>query len=280
MLGSLDDMKSDCHACVAMATEATSTAERPLAAYYDRLASVYGEGEYAAARRGAVLATIAGELQASRAVLDLGCGNGAFLPVLADDRRVVGMDLSIEMLHAARRRGLAAVDLVRGDACALPLAAGAFDLVLMSHVLLLIPDLDECVAGIARVLQPGGVLIATVGATGGRDVFRQLLGGEGVRELETALASVSAEGHRDDPTAVVSACRRGGLEPSWRRAEFAVSWPALEEWVRLRWLSIADEALRLRIDRLLTGVRSRATGGSVPAAETLLVARKDSGESV
>jgi SAM-dependent methyltransferase len=189
----------------------------------------------------------------------------------------VGMDLSVEMLHAAQQRGFQSVDLVRADASALPCRAGAFDLVFMSHVLLLIADLDVCLAGVERVLRPGGVLIATVGASGWPEIIRRLLGAERIHELEAAFGSVSVGARRDEPTAVAAACQRSGLQPTWRQADFAVSWPALEEWVRVRWLSIVDEALRVRADRWLVSIRSRAGAGMLQMAETLLVAHKRPG---
>lgn len=259
-----------------MARDRTAGTRR-VAAYYDRLASVYGDGAYAGARRATVLASVADEVGEARVVLDLGCGNGAFLTALAaprTGRRVVGMDLSVKMLHAAQRRGVGSVDLVRADAGALPCRAGAFDLVFMSHVLLLVADLDACLTGVERVLRPGGVLIATVGASGWPDVIRRLLGAQRVRALEAAFGAVSVGARRDDPTAVAAACQRCGLRPTWRRADFAASWPALEEWVRVRWLSIVDDALRLQADRWLASIRPRAAAGTIPMAETVLVAYK------
>ena len=49
---------------------------RAVAAYYDRLAPVYGAGAYFQARRRAVLAAIRSDIAAARRLLDLGCGNG------------------------------------------------------------------------------------------------------------------------------------------------------------------------------------------------------------
>lgn len=277
MLRQLDVTGGGCHAWVGMTPHRAADGGRRVAAYYDRLAAVYGEGAYAAARRAAVLASIAGEIGAARAVLDVGCGNGAFLAALAAPgvaRRVVGMDLSTEMLHVAQHRALATVDLVRADAMALPARTETFDLVFMSHVLLLIANVDAYLAGAQRVLRPGGTLVATVGASGWPDIIRQLLGAERIQELEAAFGSVSVGLRRDEPAAVAAACRRVGFQPTWRRADFSVSWPALEEWVRLRWLGIVDEALRVRADRWLASIPPHAVASPLLMAETLLVAHK------
>ena len=99
-----------------------------------------------------------------RAALDVCCGTGAAMRQLRAicKERVVGLDFSQGMLDEARRRvgeapGDATVDLVRGDALALPFDA-EFDVVTsvgaFGHILP--EDEDRFVAGIARALRPGG----------------------------------------------------------------------------------------------------------------------------
>lgn len=93
------------------------------------------------------------------AALDVCCGTGAALRALeplARDR-VTGIDFSEGMLAEARRHLPERVELVRGDALALPFD-GEFDVVTsvgaFGHVLR--EDEDRFVAGIARALRPGG----------------------------------------------------------------------------------------------------------------------------
>lgn len=246
-----------------------------VAAYYDRLAPVYGEGEYFRARRAAVFAALTAEIDRARAVLDLGCGNGAYLAKFAGrlpQARLVGADLSPEMLQAARQRMGTRSALLRADATALPLRRGSFDLVFMSHVLLLVGDIERCVAEVARSLVSGGVLAATVGVSRWRDLVRELLGAEQSQELE-ALFGAGLRAVADDETRAAAACVRAGLQPELRTAAFTVPWPAVEEWVRIRWLTIADEAVRLRAERWLAQVRAGAAALHLPFTETVLVAR-------
>lgn len=250
---------------------------RQLAAYYDRLAGVYGEGEVFAARRAAVIDAVAAELSGVHAVLDLGCGNGSYAGEFvqrAPTARLVGADLSTDMLLAARRRAGCRVHLVQADAAALPFIRHSFDLVFMSHVLQLISNVDRCVADIAGCLVGDGVLVATVGVSGWRETLGRLLGPEALRELFAQVAPPRASAAADDQFRVASACTSAGLQPTWRQAAFSVQWPAVEEWVRIRWLSISDEPLRARAEHWFAELRNRAAGLTFEITETLLVARK------
>ncbi len=253
--------------------------ERAVAAYYDRLAPVYGEGAYFRARRAAVLGSLTAEIDRARAVLDLGCGNGAYLAEFAGrlpQARLVGVDLSPEMLQAARRRMGTRSALLRADATALPLRRGSMDLVFMSHVLLLVGDIERCIAEVARSLARGGVLAATVGVSRWRDLVRELLGAEQSEELET-LFGAGLRAVADDETRAAAACVRAGLQPELRTAAFTVGWPAVEEWVRIRWLTIAEEAVRLRAERWLAQVRTRTAALQLQFTETVLVAHQPTG---
>jgi ubiquinone/menaquinone biosynthesis C-methylase UbiE len=102
---------------------------------------------------------------ASRAqgdTLEVAVGTGLNLPHYPRDIRVVGIDLSPEMLELARlrARGLARdLDLTAGDAHDLPYAAESFDTVVCTYSLCNIPDHGRAVREMARVLRPGGRLI-------------------------------------------------------------------------------------------------------------------------
>ena len=99
---------------------------------------------------------------AGRDVLDLCCGQGTLTAALADaGARVTGLDFSPEMLAIAGARA-PAVDLVEGDATALPFADGSFERVINNFGMMHIPDQPAALAEIRRVLRPGGrFLMAT-----------------------------------------------------------------------------------------------------------------------
>lgn len=90
---------------------------------------------------------------AGRRVLDLACGSGRY-GVLAQQRGaalVVGSDLSGAMLaHSPLALR------VRADMMQLPFSAASFDVVLSGLAVGHADDLDAWMAGVARVLAPGG----------------------------------------------------------------------------------------------------------------------------
>jgi ubiquinone/menaquinone biosynthesis C-methylase UbiE len=100
---------------------------------------------------------------AGKALLDVGCGDGALAAEIA--RRgadVTGLDPDPAMLAAARRRAENAnvqLRLVEGKAESLPFPDAAFDCVLAVTALCFIPDAERAMAEMARALKPGGLLI-------------------------------------------------------------------------------------------------------------------------
>ncbi len=95
-------------------------------------------------------------------VLDVATGTGLVAAELLAhaDCAVVGVDQSAEMLAAARarfaRRGGARVELVQGEAEALPFADGAFDALTFTYLLRYVDDPAATMRELARVVRPGG----------------------------------------------------------------------------------------------------------------------------
>jgi ubiquinone/menaquinone biosynthesis C-methylase UbiE len=95
--------------------------------------------------------------------LDLGCGTGVMLDTLATRyRRIVGLDLSVEMLEgydASRIPAERAVRLVLGDMTTLPFATGRFDVVVCRSALHHMDDEVAVLKEMGRVLAPAGSLV-------------------------------------------------------------------------------------------------------------------------
>jgi len=86
---------------------------------------------------------------------------------------VVATDLSPRMVELARERGM---DARIADVQALPFGDGEFDVVVAAWMLYHVPNLDQALAEIARVLRPGGRLVAATNSIFHLHELRQLVG--------------------------------------------------------------------------------------------------------
>jgi ubiquinone/menaquinone biosynthesis C-methylase UbiE len=97
-------------------------------------------------------------------VLDVGCGTGDFLRLLApivSPGKAVGLDLSETMIAEAGRRSVENLENLSfrvGSALELPFQAGSFDRVLATQVLLHVPDPWKALSEMKRVLAPSGMM--------------------------------------------------------------------------------------------------------------------------
>lgn len=97
-------------------------------------------------------------------ILEVGVGTGLSLPHFRADARVVGIDVSREMLAKARRRvarrGLDHVEtLVEMDAENMTFPDNSFDAVLALYVASVVPNPARLAAEMRRVCRPGGAVV-------------------------------------------------------------------------------------------------------------------------
>jgi len=111
--------------------------------------------------------------QPGERILDLGCGDGQLTVRIAESRALVrGLDASPEMAVAARSRG---IEVDEGSAETLPYAGATFDAVFSNAVLHWIRDQDAMLAGVHRILRPGGRFVAEMGGHGNIAAIRVAL---------------------------------------------------------------------------------------------------------
>ena len=90
--------------------------------------------------------------------LEVGCGTGLILARTARfARSAMGIDVSAGMLAKARQRGLC---VAQASATALPLASASVDVAYSFKVLAHIPDIEGALREMARVVRPGGWVLA------------------------------------------------------------------------------------------------------------------------
>ena len=124
---------------------------------YTRLAPLY-DGAVAFLDRGRTRAIAEIAIQNGERVVIPGVGTGEDLPYLPTNVRIRGVDLTPAMLERARAKSafLADVELIEGDATALPFPDASFDVALLHLILAVVPDARAALAEAARVVRPGG----------------------------------------------------------------------------------------------------------------------------
>ncbi|MCT4353172.1 class I SAM-dependent methyltransferase [Streptomyces sp. Je 1-79] len=137
---------------------------------YDAEADRYDETRGGVPRAGAAAEAVLRLVPpGARTLLDLACGTGLVTERLTrPGLRVYGADAAPGMARKAVRRVPGGI--VLADARRLPLPDASVDAVSAVWLLHLVPFTEAVVAEAARVLRPGGVLIATVDKDAAHDV--------------------------------------------------------------------------------------------------------------
>ncbi|MEY9928209.1 ubiquinone/menaquinone biosynthesis C-methylase UbiE [Catenulispora sp. GP43] len=222
-----------------------------------------------------------------RRVLDLGCGDGLLLELLAeeDGRQLAGVDLSARSLELARRRPALSGPDVRLEvarAQQLPFADDNFDACVCHMALMLMADIEQVAAELARVLTPGGVLACVVGGgvVGGaaydrfRAVFQEALDDLPAAQLVPALGDSRTRGREGFDEILAPT----GFAPAdWETVVIDLSGPVDEVWTGLTGLYTFDpldeEAMeRLREAFLAETRETAAPDGTVPFAFRIHIA--------
>ena len=200
-------------------------------------------------------------------ILDVGCGTGANLKMLATLGKAEGVDISPQAVEFCRQRGLDSVKL--GAAEQLPFENDSFDIVTSLDV---IEHLDDDVAGLRemrRVLRPDGHLLLFVPA------FMFLWG---------VQDDVSNHRRRYTLPSLLQAVEAAGFDVEWSSyANISFFLPVLVVRSVMRWLGLrADTEYGINISpmngpfsRLFAAERYVFKGGKLPfGVSAVCIARR------
>jgi SAM-dependent methyltransferase len=181
-----------------------------------------------------------GDLKPGQHVLDLGTGTGSVAlraaESVAPTGRITALDISPEMLALARQRAGSAqakITFVEGRAEAIPAEAGSIDAVLASLSLMYVIDREAAAREIARVLRPGGRLVAAVWAEPERADIVLLQQTAGSFAPDPPVSGVGP-GALGDPAPLLAQLATAGLEAHFKTEtieftfdDFASAWEVL-----------------------------------------------------
>ena len=202
--------------------------------------SIYADAEGDDPREWVVEAVAAAK---PKRVLEVGGGEGELAEWIRRELRVeiVGIDQSEAMVEIQRSKG---IDASVGDVQRLPFDDAEFDVAVAAWMLYHVPDLDRGLAELARVLKPGGTLVAVTNAVDhlqelwdlaqratsvGRFTFRSENGEEALRQH---FAQVDQREARGWVTMDDDAVR--GFAESWDALGSLVNMPQLGTPIRVR----------------------------------------------
>lgn len=192
-----------------------------------------------------------------RRVLDVGCGSGEFLGILArTGAEVAGIDPAPGMLDLARR-SVPSADIRQGDFTGLPWSDASFDVVTAINALQFADEMALALREAARVLRRGG----RIGIANWAEAERN--------DIDTIEAAISlAVGEEPSPGGAYR--KPGGLEALFREADLEVDaagivaapWSAPDDETLVRGVLLGEETAEDPTARaaLLEAARPFATG--------------------
>jgi ubiquinone/menaquinone biosynthesis C-methylase UbiE len=205
--------------------------------------------------------------EARPAILDLGCGTGAYSEWLdeAFDATVIGVEPSARMRAVAEREHAhPRVRYLDGSAERIPLANDSCDAALLSNVLHHVQDLDACLSELGRVIRSGGLVLVRGSLRGSRVPF-----------LDYFPAARPIARDQSPPVGeVVAAFSEGGFEHVASEVVDQETSPSFRDYyerVRLRAIStlelIGDDEFEQGIERMRRVAEAETE--SVPVIEQI-----------
>jgi len=194
-------------------------------------------------------------------VADIGCGTGLYARVLAQDAAsVVCIDASAQMLAKIPSDTklvpvtASAEDLASGRG---PMPHDGYDALLLKEVLHHVEDPSTVLAGLARMLRPGGrILVVMLPSTIAYPLFSEAL------ELFAAL--------QPDPADIATYMRGAGLETDLTYDSFALTFETGRylQMVRNRYMSLLSHFDDAQLESGVTEIRARNPGARISFTDT------------
>jgi SAM-dependent methyltransferase len=178
-------------------------------------------------------------LRTGERVLDLGTGTGSVAllatRLVGSGGSVTGVDISPQMIAVASARAREAgrfnLAFLEGSAEAIPCDAATFDVLTSSLCLMFVPDREAAARECARILRPGGRLVASVWA--GPDVCDLARFQDTVREFSGRPVSASGPAALADPSTFVRHLSNFGIDATVDHDSCDFDLPSLDEAWRI-----------------------------------------------
>jgi SAM-dependent methyltransferase len=168
-------------------------------------------------------------------MLDFGCGDGLYSEaIFGKQPHIFGNDIAVGEIPAARDSGVYWRGVQFADGHALPYATGTFGTVYSNSVLEHIPDPQNVLPELARVLRKGGLLVLTVPS----DKFRTLLHGyknapnpAAAETYATRIDKLLAHHHYHTPAQWRTLFANVGLKLT--EARYYISSETMQQWDKM-----------------------------------------------
>ncbi|WP_408006530.1 demethylmenaquinone methyltransferase [Pseudalkalibacillus sp. A8] len=169
--------------------------------HYDKMNSIISFQRHIAWRRDTMRRM---DVQKNSTTLDVCCGTGdwtiAMARAIGPGGKAYGLDFSKNMLSVGeekvKKEGLANIQLKHGNAMELPYENNTFDYVTIGFGLRNVPDLNQVLSEMYRVVKPSGKVVCLETSQPTIPVFRQLYFGY-FRYLMPALGRIFAKSYQE-----------------------------------------------------------------------------------